>query len=516
MTTLLIRMPSRMALQMEKLFALITFATCLLVTSAYKNPYYAEGRSVIVHLFEWKWDDIALECERFLGPRGFGGIQISPPNENVIIGASNRPWWERYQPLSYVLVTRSGDERQFAGMVRRCNNAGVRIYVDAVINHMTGEPLDNIGTAGNTAKFREWYYPAVPFTREHFNWPPCGIESSDYNTNAWRVRNCELVGLKDLDQSNEHVRRMIVEFMNKLIHLGVAGFRIDAAKHMWPEDLRIIYDRLDNLNTAHGFPPNARPYIYQEVIDYGGEAVSRDEYTPLGAVTEFKAGMDLSNAFRGNNQLRWFSSWGPDWGLLAHGDALTFIDNHDNERGHGGGGGVLTYKQSRLYKGAVAFLLAHPYGEPQIMSSFDFLDSEIGPPMDRFENIISPSINSDGSCGNGWICQHRWRQLYAMVAFRNAAGQTALNNWWDNGSNQIAFSRGDRAFIAFNNDGWSLNQNLQTGLPAGTYCDVISGDNVNNTCRGKTVIVSGDGRAHISIGPQEYDLMMAIHVGPEV
>lgn len=163
---------------------------------------------------------------------------------------------------------------------------------------------------------------------------------------------------------------------------------------MWPEDLRIIYNRLNNLNTQHGFPANARPYIYQEVIDYGTEAISRDEYTPIGAVTEFKVGLELSNAFRGNNQLRWLSTWGPQWGLLAHEDSLTFIDNHDNERGHGGGGGVLTYKQPRQYKGAIAFLLAHPYGEPQVMSSFDFWDSEIGPPQDSNGNIISPSINS--------------------------------------------------------------------------------------------------------------------------
>lgn len=163
---------------------------------------------------------------------------------------------------------------------------------------------------------------------------------------------------------------------------------------MWPEDLEIIYGRLHNLNTDHGFPANARPYIYQEVIDYGGEAISRDEYTPIGAVTEFKVGMELSNAFRGNNQLRWLNSWGPQWGLLAHDDALTFIDNHDNERGHGGGGGILTYKEPKAYKAAIAFLLAHPYGEPQIMSSFDFWDSEVGPPMDFQGNIISPSINS--------------------------------------------------------------------------------------------------------------------------
>lgn len=65
-----------------------------------------------------------------------------------------------------------------------------RIYVDAVINHMTGEPPENVGTAGNTAVFRDWYYPAVPFRREHFNWPHCVINDIDYATDAWRVRHC--------------------------------------------------------------------------------------------------------------------------------------------------------------------------------------------------------------------------------------------------------------------------------------------------------------------------------------
>jgi hypothetical protein len=32
-------------------------------------------------------------------------------------------------------------------------------------------------------------------------------------------------GLKDLDQSKEHVRKMAVDFMNTLIGHGVAGFR---------------------------------------------------------------------------------------------------------------------------------------------------------------------------------------------------------------------------------------------------------------------------------------------------
>lgn len=71
---------------------------CVVIASGYadisNNPNFAPGRNVMVHLFEWKWDDIALECERFLGPKGYAGVQVSPVTENVMV--ENRPWWERY------------------------------------------------------------------------------------------------------------------------------------------------------------------------------------------------------------------------------------------------------------------------------------------------------------------------------------------------------------------------------------------------------------------------------------
>ena len=61
---------------------------------------------------------------------------MSPPYEHAVIWDPWRPWWERYQPVSYELTSRSGDDGQFRDMVTRCNNVGVHIYVDAVINHM--------------------------------------------------------------------------------------------------------------------------------------------------------------------------------------------------------------------------------------------------------------------------------------------------------------------------------------------------------------------------------------------
>jgi hypothetical protein len=38
------------------------------------------------------------------------------------------------------------------------------------------------------------------------------------------------------------------------------------------------------------------------------------------------------------NQAKYLKNWGAAWGMPASTDAVVFIDNHDNQRGHGGGG----------------------------------------------------------------------------------------------------------------------------------------------------------------------------------
>ena len=49
------------------------------------------------------------------------------------------------------------------------------------------------------------------------------------------VRYCNLEGLTDLYGATDYVRSAVAGYFNHLIDIGVAGFRIDAAKHMWPE-----------------------------------------------------------------------------------------------------------------------------------------------------------------------------------------------------------------------------------------------------------------------------------------
>ena len=103
-----------------------------------------------------------------------------------------------------------------------------------------------------------------------------------------------------------------------------------------------------------------------------------------------------------------------------------------------------------------------------------------------------------------------------MNMFRNVAGFEAVKNWWDNGGHQIAFSRGSKAFIAINNEDYALDATLQTGMPAGTYCDVISGSKVNGSCTGKTVTVNDDGTAKINIKYFEEDPVIAIHADVKI
>ncbi|XP_022248559.1 alpha-amylase 1-like isoform X2 [Limulus polyphemus] len=489
------------------------------------GPYHdikaTDGRTVIVHLFEWTWSAVADECERFLGPAGYAGVQISPPNEHAIVMSPywnvkvKRPWYERYRPVSYRIVTRSGEEEQYADMVRRCNIAGVS-YMD-----------EQISSGGSYFDPKIPLYESVPYGPHHFNSRrKCGTRSGNIENfqDVCQLRNCRLLTLNDLDQSEEHVRVKMVGYMNHMIELGVAGFRIDAAKHMWPRDLHIIFDRLNNLTTEF-FLPSTRPFIYQEVIDTGDDPISAGEYTRLGRVTEFNYGIVVGQVLLKQRGLKLshLKTFGQRWGLLPSHHALAFVDNHDNQRGHGSGQQyhVLTFRDGQLYKMGVIFMLAWPYGVARIMSSYwwdqDIQEGQdqndwVGPPHDTAWNISPPEINPDGTCTNGWICEHRWMEISNMVIFRNVVANEPVLNWWDNGNHQIAFSRGNSGFIVINNDSTDIDRTFFTGLPPGMYCDIISGKVTAAGCSGQTVEVNESGMSRIVVSVATNVPVVAIHL----
>ncbi|MFD4527129.1 alpha-amylase family protein [Streptomyces sp. NPDC058470] len=412
-------------------------------------------KDVTAVLFEWDFDSVATECASRLGPAGYGFVQVSPPAEHI----QGSQWWTSYQPVSYQIAGRLGNATDFRDMVTACHNAGVKVVVDTVINHMSA----GSGTGTGGSSYTKYNYPGL---YSSYDFDDCTASISDY-TNRTNVQNCELVGLADLDTGESYVRSAIAGYLNTLLGYGVDGFRIDAAKHMPAADLANIKSRLSS------------PSVYwkQEVIYGSGEAVQPTEYTGNGDVQEFRYAYDLKRVFN-NENLAYLKNYGEGWGYMSSGVSGVFVDNHDTERN----GSTLSYKDGANYTLANVFMLAWPYGAPDINSGYEFSSTDAGPPNDGTVNACWQ---------DGWKCQHAWPEIQRMVAFRNTTRGESVTNWWDNGADAIAFGRGSKGFVAINHESSSLARTYQTSLAAGTYCNVQS-----NT----TVTVNSSGQFTATLG----------------
>jgi len=435
---------------------------------------------VIANLFEWNWSSVSSECTNVLGPNGYGGVQVAPPEESVTLASQSHPWWEVYQPVSYQVNSRMGNRAAFAAMVTACHNAGVKVYADAVLNHMTGQ--GNTGYAGTT--FPDKYdYPGLYGSQDFHHYPADCPNSDgqihDYN-NQTDVQECELQQLSDLRTESSYVRGKLAGYLNDLISLGVDGFRLDAAKHINDNDLNAIKSQLTK-----------SVLLYQEVMP--GGAVNPPAYEGTGKVLEFTYGQKLKQQFQGS--IANLQTFGQSWGLEPSSASVTFVDNHDTDRNSS----TLSYKDGSTYRLANIFSLAWGYGQPQVYSSFTFSNNDQSPPADSNGFVTATDCGSAGT----WFCADRQQAVLGMVGWHNAVAGQSVANWWSDGNNVISFSRGSAGFVAINNTYAAVTRTFTTGLAAGTYCDVIHGSAAGTSCTGPLVTVDGSHNATITVPAQD-------------
>jgi alpha-amylase len=414
----------------------------------------ASPRTVFIHLFEWTWKDVAQECEVYLGPAGFSAVQVSPPHEHI--HWQNSPWWERYQVVSYKLNSRSGNEAEFADMVQRCNKAGVDVYVDAVLNHMTGIPG---GTGSANTRFDHYNYPG---TFDYNDFHHCGKNGNDDIKNfsdRSELYNCELLDLADLATESAKVQNTQAAYLNHLLDLGVAGFRIDAAKHIPSQDLNQIFSKLKR-----------SAYIYQEIIYDPNGPVQYWEYLQNGDVMAYDYPRVLAHGFQDNNPNALYHI---SQGFTDSDDSIVFVTNHDLERSRDRG--ILSYNtnQQANYRLAQIFMLAWPYGYPQLYSGYAFSDDQAGPPLNSDLRTLG-ILDSQNHCQGPWTCEHRLPEVAAMVDFRNQTDKSfSVNNWWSNNQDVLAFSRGQYGFVAINYSQNTVTREFATGMSRGNYCNIL-------------------------------------------
>ena len=257
----------------------------------------------------------------------------------------------------------------------------------------------------------------------------------------------------------------------------MSGFRVDAAKHIGEADLITIKRALDD--TVDG----TRPQWALEVFPGGPGQLSQFAFTKAGTVLGFDYAYQIKNAFKsypsdGTGNITGLRVFGEDAGLMPSNKSLVFIENHDTERGSD----TLSYKDGATNTIANEFMLAYPYGTPQVYSAFAFTNSYDSPPATA-DGYVTNTTCADRQ----WVCVDRYLGVRHMVAFHNYVGSAPVQNWYDDNVNLIGFSRGDLGYFATNNAATAKTVTVPTGLPAGTYCDVIHGSSAAGTCSGPTV-----------------------------
>lgn len=264
--------------------------------ASYKNGQ----KGAIVELFGWPFADIEKECE-YIGKMGYLGVKVFPPNEfveNFLWSESGEmnPWWYMYQPVSYKFNNRYGTRDQLLSMINTCRKNNVRVYADAVVNHMTGCGNDQFADhrTGSSSYCNHWgqkssgagspfftqcyqyenvsstgnrpgtEFPSVPYGPLHFH---CERTLNSW-TDPFQLNAGWLVGLCDLNSEDDYVRQRIADYFTDLLSMGFSGFRIDAAKHISPDNLAHIFAKF-KANLGGGDLPEDF-FTYLEVI-IGGE-----------------------------------------------------------------------------------------------------------------------------------------------------------------------------------------------------------------------------------------------------
>ncbi|WP_335991820.1 carbohydrate-binding module family 20 domain-containing protein [Glycomyces sp. MUSA5-2] len=417
------------------------------------------GGDSILNMFEWTWNSIAAECDGALADSGYTYVQTSPPQEHILgtdaSSGEQDAWYIHYQPVSYEIESRLGTRAEYANMIATCEANGIGVIADVVINHMAAGSATQTRYGWNGSEYRQFYYPDAGYDADDFhNTGSNYCEIGNYQ-NRTEVQECHLVGLNDLNTGSTHVRETIAAYLDDLMSLGVAGFRVDAAKHISATDLDAIMDLVDG-----------DPYIVQEVIGAAGEPITEAEYTGIGDVQEFSYSYDLKNHINGSSEARYLTTMGTSWGYTS--PAGVFVANHDTERGSL----TMSYKNGQDYLLGEAFMLAYPFGTPASYTGYSFSANHSGPPLNSDGSVADVNCGSDA-----FTCIHRSPYMSGMAGFRAATAGDAVVNTWGSGD-ALAFGRGDSGHVVINAGTSSITQTFTTSLPNGSYTDVISGSTV--------------------------------------
>ena len=425
----------------EQAFAITSVNGETIVASSNQQVSMKDG--TILHAWCWSFNAIK-ENMAAIKEAGYTSVQTSPINAVVVGNGGDKKfteqWYYHYQPTAYTIGNyQLGTEAEFIEMNRVAEQYGIKIIVDAVLNHTTSD-----------------YSKVSSEIKSINNWTHGADRISNWNSRE-EVTQKSLLGLWELNTQNPEVQQYLLKFLKNAVSDGADGFRYDAAKHI---ELPGEYPNQYGSNFWNVILNNGSEFQYGEVLQ---DNISRDaDYANLMSITASQYGHSIREILRNRNANA--GNLGNYRAGVDPSKLVLWVESHDTyANGNTDSESESAWMSDEDLKLGWAMITARTKGTPLFFSR----------PVGGGKGVRFPEQTKIGDAGSNL---YKDPTIVAVNKFHNAmVGQSEYIRNPNGDTNVAMIERGTQGAVIANLSDSEKSLNTETKLANGTYKDQISG-----------------------------------------
>lgn len=425
----------------EQAFTITSVNGETIVASSNQQVSMKDG--TVLHAWCWSFNAIK-ENMAAIKEAGYTSVQTSPINAVVVGNGGDKKftnqWYYHYQPTAYTIGNyQLGTEAEFIEMNRVAEQYGIKIIVDAVLNHTTSD-----------------YSKVSSEIKSINNWTHGADRISNWNSRE-EVTQKSLLGLWELNTQNSEVQQYLLKFLKNAVSDGADGFRYDAAKHI---ELPGEYPNQYGSNFWNVILNNGSEFQYGEVLQ---DNISRDaDYANLMSITASQYGHSIREILRNRNANA--GNLGNYRAGVDPSKLVLWVESHDTyANGNTDSESESAWMSDEDLKLGWAMITARAKGTPLFFSR----------PVGGGKGVRFPEQTKIGDAGSNL---YKDPTIVAVNKFHNAmVGQSEYIRNPNGDTNVAMIERGTQGAVIANLSDSEKSLNTETKLANGTYKDQISG-----------------------------------------
>ena len=425
----------------EQAFTITSVNGETIVASSNQQVSMKDG--TVLHAWCWSFNAIK-ENMAAIKEAGYTSVQTSPINAVVVGNGGDKKftnqWYYHYQPTAYTIGNyQLGTEAEFIEMNRVAEQYGIKIIVDAVLNHTTSD-----------------YSKVSSEIKSINNWTHGADRISNWNSRE-EVTQKSLLGLWELNTQNPEVQQYLLKFLKNAVSDGADGFRYDAAKHI---ELPGEYPNQYGSNFWNVILNNGSEFQYGEVLQ---DNISRDaDYANLMSITASQYGHSIREILRNRNANA--GNLGNYRAGVDPSKLVLWVESHDTyANGNTDSESESAWMSDEDLKLGWAMITARTKGTPLFFSR----------PVGGGKGVRFPEQTKIGDAGSNL---YKDPTIVAVNKFHNAmVGQSEYIRNPNGDTNVAMIERGTQGAVIANLSDSEKSLNTETKLANGTYKDQISG-----------------------------------------